>query len=785
MNFNAYPFRTSTSKLAVAMSAMLVSSSVFAADTIRNISVTTPSAMLTELNVDFANIAVTPTAYELASPTRLVLDFPNVNNQISSRMQTYNKGYVNNVTTLTNDSMTRMIIELSNQATYSTRVVNNRLVVSMQPKGSTPAVTTVATNPAIVTPVVTTPVVVSQPAVVAPAVVVTEPVPAPVIVTPPPVVVQTPPPVAVVTQTPKVAPPANTMVVKVNPLLNPAAAVVQQYNYDGLAAINFNGTSNGGGNISINLVNDSIPVDVQRMGDELVIRLTGATIPSRLQKQMTVGNGLVRDVIATNQGRNGVIRVAMTGDYDYKAFQTGNQLNINIDPPKRLREPTLEERTYSGAPLSLEFQDVSVRTILEVLAQHTNTNIVASDSVSGNITLRLINVPWDQALDIILKSKNLDKRVNGNVIWVAPAAELAKQEADELKAQQEKKVLDPLRTEYIRLNYAKAENVRTLIEAGRATSDRSSGSSSLLTDRGTVTIDTRTNTLIVKDTAETISNIRDLISKIDIAVKQVMIEARIVSATDTFSKEIGVKWGILSQGAASNRNLLVGGNLSTIDNLKTYTTATNADGTTYPVYSGLTAANNLSVNLGAANPAGSIAFGLLSISDLLLDLELSAMQADNKGEVISSPKILTSDKQTAKVLSGTKIPFKKDTSSGATAIEWIDAALVLEVTPNITPEGRIGMALNIENGSPTSSPTGELAVNLDSIKTDVVVDDGQTVVLGGVFKNTASNGVTKVPFLGDLPYVDRFFKRDVKLNNKQELLIFVTPKLVNDTGRIN
>ena len=781
MNFNAYPFRTSTSKLAVAMSAMLVSSSVFATNTIRNISVTTPSAVLTELHIDFANSAVTPTAYELASPTRLVLDFPNVNNQISSRMQTYNQGYVKNITTLTNDSMTRMIIELSNQATFSTRVINNRLVVSIQPKGSTPAVTTpaittVATNPAIVTPVVTTAAVVSQPAVVAPAVVVTEPAP---------VVVQTPPPVAVVTQTPKVAPPTNTMVVKVNPLLNPAAAVVQQYNYDGLAAINFNGTSNGGGNISINLVNDSIPVDVQRMGDELVIRLTGATIPSRLQKQMTVGNGLVRDIIATNQGRNGVIRITMTGDYDYKAFQTGNQLNINIDPPKRLREPTIEERTYSGAPLSLEFQDVSVRTILEVLAQHTNTNIVASDSVSGNITLRLINVPWDQALDIILKSKNLDKRVNGNVIWVAPAAELAKQEADELKAQQEKKVLDPLRTEYIRLNYAKAENVRTLIEAGRATSDRSSANTSLLTDRGTVTIDTRTNTLIVKDTAETISNIRDLISKIDIAVKQVMIEARIVSATDTFSKELGVKWGILSQGAASNRNLLVGGNLSTIDKLKTYTTATNADGTTYPVYSGLTAANNLSVNLGVNNAAaGSIAFGLLSISDLLLDLELSAMQADNKGEVISSPKVLTADKQTAKIMSGTQIPYQEASASGATSTSFIEAALSLEVTPNITPEGRIGMDLSIENGSPTII-NGATAVSKDSIRTNVVVDDGQTVVLGGVFKNTLGNDVTKIPFLGDLPYVDRFFKRTSKTNNKQELLIFVTPKLVNDTGRIN
>ena len=774
MNFNAYPFRTSTSKLAVAMSAMLVSSSVFAADTIRNISVTTPSAMLTELNIDFANSAVTPTAYELASPTRLVLDFPNVNNQISSRIQTYNKGYVNNVTTLTNDSMTRMIIELSNQATYSTRVVNNRLVVSIQPKGSTPAITTVATNPAIVTPVVTSPVVENQPAVV-----VTEPTPAPV-------VVQTPPPVAVVTQTPKVAPPANTMVVKVNPLLNPAAAVVQQYNYDGLAAINFNGTSNGGGNISINLVNDSIPVDVQRMGDELVIRLTGATIPSRLQKQMTVGNGLVRDIIATNQGRNGVIRVAMTGDYDYKAFQTGNQLNINIDPPKRLREPTIEERTYSGAPLSLEFQDVSVRTILEVLAQHTNTNIVASDSVSGNITLRLINVPWDQALDIILKSKNLDKRVNGNVIWVAPAAELAKQEADELKAQQEKKVLDPLRTEYIRLNYAKAENVRTLIEAGRATSDRSSGSSSLLTDRGTVTIDTRTNTLIVKDTAETISNIRDLISKIDIAVKQVMIEARIVSASDAFTKELGVKWGILSQGVHSNRNLLVGGSEQTIWDLKKYSMQSmtvNGQTVDYPSYT-ITRPDNLSVNLGAANPAGQIAFGLLSISDLLLDLELSAMQADNKGEVISSPKVLTSDKQTAKIMSGTQVPYQEASASGATSTSFKDAALSLEVTPNITPEGKIGLELLIENGTPNYS-TNPVSIDKDSINTSVVVDDGQTVVLGGIFKNILGNNVTKVPFLGDLPYVDRFFKRTSKTNNKQELLIFVTPKLVNDTGRIN
>ena len=749
MNFNAYPFRSSTSKLAVAVAAISVSSSLYAADTIKTISVNQPTAALTELNIDFATAAVTPTAYELSSPTRLVLDFPNVSNQMPSRVQRFNQGVIKDVTTLTNDNMTRMIIALTDQATFSTRMVNNRLVVSMQANLPTPA--------------------------------------AAVEVSEVPPVVAAPPPVTVVSKNSAVKPPSDTMVVKVNPLLNPAASVVQQYNYDGLSAINYNGTSNGGGNVSINLVNDSIGVDVQRMGDELVVRLTGATIPSRLQKQLSVGNGLVKNIIATNQGRNGVIRIGMSADYEYKAFQTGNQLNINIDPPKKLREPTIEERSYSGAPLSLEFQDVNVRTILEVLGQHTNTNIVASDSVNGSITLRLINVPWDQALDIILKSKNLDKRVNGNVIWVAPAAELAKQEADELKAQQDKKVLDPLRTEYIRLNYAKATDIRTLIEAGRSNSgSASSNGSTLLTDRGTVTIDDRTNTLIVKDTAETITNIRDLIAKIDIPVKQVMIEARIVSASDAFSKELGVKWGILSQGAASNRNLLVGGSAQTVNELKKYTITSNTVNgvtTSYPTYN-ITTPNNLNVNLGAANAAGSIAFGLLSISDLLLDLELSAMQADNKGEVISSPKVLTADKQTAKIMSGTQIPYQEASASGATSTSFKDAALSLEVTPNITPEGRIGMDLTIENASADTS-FNPPAINKDSIKTNVVVDDGQTVVLGGVFKNTLGNSVTKVPFLGDLPYIDRFFKRTSKTNNKQELLIFVTPKLVNDSARIN
>lgn len=794
MTMIAYPFRTSLSKLAVAVTALTITTTAMAAGTIQNVSVSEPNATTTQLNIDFGAQPVQPSAYQLTSPNRLVLDFPNVTHQIANRVQTFDKGSIHDITTLSSNDMTRMIVTLNKDATFSTLVKDNRLIVNV----NTTAPAVVATTPVVVAPtpvptvIATTPVIVTPPAPVAVVEPVVTTVDTPVVVTEPvsptPVVVATPPVVQpVVVNTPVVKAPNDTMVVKVNPLLNPAAAVSRQYNYDGLAAVNFNGSASGGGNVTIALANDSIPVDVQRMGNEIVVRMTGATVPASLLKKATVGNGLVQEIVTNNQGRNGVIRIVMNGDYEYKAYQTGNQLNISIDPPRRLREPTLEERTYTGAPLSLEFQDVSVRTILEVLGQHTNTNIVASDSVSGNITLRLINVPWDQALDIILKSKNLDKRVNGNVIWVVPAAELQKQEADELKALNDKKDLAPLRTEYIRLNYAKAADIRTLIEAGRNNNDDRGNTGSLLSSRGTVTIDERTNTVIVQDTTDVINNIRDLISKLDIPVKQVMIEARIVSASDTFSKELGVKWGILSEGVHSNNNLLVGGSEQTIWDLKKYdikNQTANGQKVDYPSYT-ITRPDNLNVNLGATNAAGRIAFGLLSISDMILDLELSAMQADNKGEVISSPKVLTADKQTAKVMSGTQIPYQEASASGATTTSFIEAALSLEVTPNITPEGRIGMDLSIENGVPTVI-NGATAVSKDSIKTNVVVDDGQTVVLGGVFRNNLRDTVTKVPFLGDIPYVDRLFKRTSKGNEKQELLIFVTPKLVNDgMTRIN
>ncbi|WP_350560325.1 type IV pilus secretin PilQ [Psychrobacter sp. CAL346-MNA-CIBAN-0220] len=738
------------SSLAVSMAA--ISSPAYAEQRINNVSVIQTAPAVTQLRLGFTGVPVLPAAYQLADPSRLVLDFEQVQNGLASRFTDYNIGMITDVTTLNNDNTTRLIVGLKQEGNYTTTVNGNDLLLTITDPDR-PLITNDAamTTTAIVTPIIENSSVVGASNEL----------------------------------------PADTMVVRVNPLLDPNLAssqVSKQYSYDGLTALNFAAGNNRGGNVSITLANEAIPVDVQRQGNKLVVRITGSTIPKNLLRRLNINSGLVDTIDTKNQGQTGIITINMIDDYEYQAYQAGNQLNIEISQPELLREPTIEEKVYSGEALSMEFQDVEIRSVLDILAQFTDMNVVASDSVAGNITLRLINVPWDQALDIILKSKNLGKRENGNVILVAPATELAEQEARELEAQQAIAAYAPLRTEYIRLSYAKVQDVLNLISQGSGPTGSSGGlnnavqdNNTLLSNRGTVTVDERTNTLIIKDVTSSIENIHRLISKIDIPVRQVMIEARIVSASDSFSKEIGVRWGILSNGAANNRNLLVGGSNKTLAELKDFTVQTTIiDGQTvsYPKYD-ISSPDNLNVDLGVANPAGRIAFGLLSMSDVMLDLELSALQADNRGEVISTPKILTTDKQTAKVSSGTQIPYQEAAASGATSTSFKEAALSLEVTPNITPDGKIGMQLNITNGTPTII-NGDVAIAEDSISTNVIVEDGQTVVLGGVFKNRISKGVEKVPFLGDLPYIGHAFRRDMRSNDKQELLIFVTPKLIND-----
>ncbi|MDX2373621.1 type IV pilus secretin PilQ [Psychrobacter sp. PP-21] len=762
---------------ALAVSMVAVSNSAHADQRINNVSVVQTAPAVTQMRLGFAGLPVLPAAYQLDDPSRLVLDFEQVQNGLTSRFNEYNIGMVNDVTTLSSDSTTRLIVGLKQSGNYTTAIEGNDLLLTITDPNrpvitSDPIQDVLNNNNGITTTAVVTPIVETSATPVA--------------------AVQTTSTTVVKNEVP-----ADTMVVRVNPLLNPQLAssqVSRQYSYDGLSAVNFSAGSDGGGNVSMVLANEAIPVDVQRQGNKLVVRLTGSTVPRNLLRRLNINSGLVSSIDTKNQGQNGVVTINMTEDYEYQAYQSGNQLSISIDKPELLREPTLEERVYSGEPLSMEFQDVEIRSVLDILAQFTEMNVVASDSVAGNITLRLINVPWDQALDIILKSKNLGKRENGNVILVAPSTELAEQEARELEAQQAVQSYAPLRTEYIRLSYAKAQDVLTLISQGSGASNNNSSLSNrvddnntLLSSRGTVTIDERTNTLIIKDVADSIENIHNLISKIDIPVRQVMIEARIVSATDTFSKEIGVRWGILSNGAANNRSLLVGGSNQTLADLKDFdieTTTINGQTVSYPSYD-ITSPDNLNVDLGVSNPAGSIAFGLLSLSDVMLDLELSALQADNRGEVISTPKVLTADKQTAKVSSGTQIPYQEASASGATTTSFREAALSLEATPNITPDGKIGLQLLITNGTPVFT-NGIVAINEDSISTNVTIEDGQTVVLGGIFRNRTNNNVDKVPFLGDLPYIGRAFRRDVRNNNKEELLIFITPKLINDgTSRLN
>ncbi|WHP07665.1 MULTISPECIES: type IV pilus secretin PilQ [Acinetobacter] len=590
----------------------------------------------------------------------------------------------------------------------------------------------------------------------------------------------------------------NTFVLKINSARSSAINVpaISHQPQQGVSNIGFQRGNQGEGLIVIDLLGNNTPVDVQQQGSKIIVRTMGNKIPTHLARRLNTNDFAtpVASVDAYNDKGNGVISIQSTGSYEYMAYQAENKLTISLKRPEDKSPLKTKAQTYTGNKISLDFQDIEVRRVLQLLADFTGINMVAADTVQGNITLRLKDVPWDQALDIVLKTKNLDKRRNGNVIWIAPVSELIKAEEEEAKAIAQSVKLAPLQTEYIQLSYAKAVDIEKLITQGKNSNTNNNGNSSstnisndtltggLLSPRGTVSIDPRTNTLIINDTSQKIDQIRKMIDLLDVSVKQVMIEARIVSASTDFTKEMGVKWGVLSQGITNNSDLLVGGSDTTLWNLRKPEKDDDRGGWKYEIER----PDNLNVDLGAVTPGASrIAFGLISLSDFMLDLELSAVQADGYGEVISTPKVMTADKQPAKISSGTQIPYSSSTGSGANAVpktEFIDATLTLDVTPSITPEGKVMMKLNIAKDSVGgSTPTGQLMINKNQIDTNILVDNGETVVLGGIFEQTNQNAQTKVPFLGDLPYIGRLFRRDSKTENKRELLIFVTPRIVNDT----
>ena len=588
----------------------------------------------------------------------------------------------------------------------------------------------------------------------------------------------------------------NTFILKINstnPVI-PVQPVVQQ-NTQGITNIGFQRGAKGEGQVVIDLASGNTPVDVQQQGTKVIVRALGSKIPTHLTRRLNVNDFAtpVSTVDAVNQNGSGVITIQTSDSYEYMAYQTDNKLTISLKRPEEknpLRPKAAQH--YTGKKISLDFQDIEVRRVLQLLADFTDINMVAADSVQGNITLRLKEVPWDQALDIVLKTKNLDKRRNGNVIWIAPVSELIKAEEEEAKALAQSVKLAPIQTEYIQLSYAKAADIEKLITQNKSaqnsnnSSNNSTNSSnddkeSLLSQRGSVSIDARTNTLIVNDTQPFIDKIRNMVDLLDVQVKQVMVEARIVRASTEFTKEMGVKWGILSQGITNNNNLLVGGSDTTLWDLRTPERDDELGGWKYNIQR----PDNLNVDLGVANPAGRIAFGLISLSDFMLDLELSALQADGYGEVISTPKVLTADKQKATVESGLEVPYQSTEGSGASATattDFKDVVLKLDVTPSITPDGKVQMALNISSDSIAGvTPMGEYYLNKNRLDTNVLVANGETVVLGGIFEQETLNQQTKVPFLGDIPYLGRLFRKDAKTDNKRELLIFVTPRIVNDS----
>lgn len=550
----------------------------------------------------------------------------------------------------------------------------------------------------------------------------------------------------------------------------------------GVSAVDFRRGDQGDGQVLVELSQGAIPVDVQQQGNRIIARFIGAKVPEHLRRRLDVTDFAtpVKGIDAYNEGSDGVMVIQPQGEFEYLAYQTDNKLTISVKPVIKDEKRKRQEFAYSGEKLSLNFQDIEVRSVLQLIADFTSLNLVASDSVSGKITLRLQNVPWDQALDLILKTKGLDKRTIGNVMLVAPADEIAARERLEMESNNQSEKLAALRSEFIQVNYAKASDMLNLIN----------GPSKLLSDRGSASVDSRTNTLIVLDTPKRIEEMRDVVTRLDVPIKQVMIEARIVLATTDFTKELGVKWGVTRDDERAKRRFVTGGTHKTLveTQFARDTKEVTLLGNKYIVNEyELSTPDDLAVDLGVTSTgASSLAVGLIDMDNLLLDLELSALQSDGNGEIVATPKVLTADKQKARIAAGTQIPYLEASSSGATSTRFINAELSLEVLPSITPDGRINMELLVNNDSIGEIlPSGLVTIDTNRVATNVLVDDGQTVVLGGIFKTEVAKGVTKTPFLGDIPYLGRLFRKDVTRNNKQELLIFVTPRLATDALAAN
>ncbi len=647
-----------------------------------------------ELKLSFDGPPPQPHGYTTESPARIALDLPGVVNQLSSKSRELGGGNARSATVVEAKDRTRLIINLTQLAPYSARVDGNNLIV---------VVGQGANNK---TPRRTTR-----------------------------------------------APRAATAMPAPTKAYAPVGKAIR--------GVDFQRGTQGEGNVVIDLSDPSIAPDIQERDGKIILGFAKTQLPEPLRVRLDVKDFAtpVQFVNASATGDRATISIEPSGAFDYSTYQTDNKLTVSIRPMTvdDLQKRNAERFAYTGEKLSLNFQDIDVRSVLQLIADFTNLNLVASDTVQGGITLRLQNVPWDQALDLVLKTKGLDKRKIGNVLLVAPADEIAARERQELESQKQISELAPLRRELLQVNYAKAADIAKLFTSVTSAEAK-------IDERGSITVDERTNNIIAYQTQDRLDELRRIVAQLDIPVRQVMIEARIVEANVDYDKSLGVRWG----GSVQNKG---NWNTSGVSNGSSTTIGTP----------GSTSTNSPFVDLGAAGNTSGI--GIAFITDnVLLDLELTAMEKTGNGEIVSQPKVVTSDKETAKILKGTEIPYQEASSSGATSVSFKEASLSLEVTPQITPDNRIIMEVKVTKDEPDylNKVQDVPPIKKNEVNAKVLVNDGETIVIGGVFSNTQSKVVDKVPFLGDVPYLGRLFRRDVVSEKKSELLVFLTPRIMNN-----
>jgi len=537
------------------------------------------------------------------------------------------------------------------------------------------------------------------------------------------------------------------------------AASFQSKQTRGIKNVDFRRGDGGEGRVVVTFSEANMVADIREEAGKIIVEYIDADLPDNLQQSLDVVDFAtpVKTIDTFTSGSNVTMIITPTGEYEHLAYQSDKTLTLDVRPITAKEKAAQKKTQYSGEKLSLNFQDIEVRAVLQLLADFTGLNVVVSDSVQGSITLRLKNTPWDQALDIILKTKGLAMRKNGSVMLVAPSEEIAAREKLELEAQKQLTELTPLRSELIQVNYAKASVLAELVQ---------SENNSLLSERGNVSIDERTNTLLIRDTIDRLSDIRKLITSLDIPIRQVLIESRIVIANDGFSSDLGVKLGVTATEKSGNNTIFTSGNAAGFTNS--------------PSLSG--SGSNFNLNLpvtGAASTPGSFALGLLT-DTALLDLELTALQTEGKGEIVSNPKVITSNQKEALIEQGTEIPYLQASSSGATSVAFKKAVLSLKVTPQITPDDRVILDLRVTKDSVGEVFNGVPSVDTKEVQTQVLVDNGETVVLGGVFEQTKKVEKHKIPLLGDIPLIGWLFRSTSEIDEKDELLIFVTPKILKE-----